>query len=303
MSFIDFKENDEFKFGRFIKKDDETGLTHVLVEDDGTERQITDEMIVVNYETDEYVEFIRRQQKAFDFMKTKPYDFDTKFIENFEKHSFRTQDQLVVKAQDEIRSKELILKDLPDKYHDDIGIRQIKSAVSPELCDKINDIVNKKFESKGKDDCTQLSYGCVNRYELKLKNEGPVAEMINHLHETVIKTEYDTHSITCFVSDPGSKTQPYHRDFAEHDMYCIFVALQDMTHEMGPPVFLPYTNSDAFFDEYFGYMRVGDIIRNSYYEAIIKKGDAILFDVRTLHAGLANNSEIRRNMIAFTYRA
>jgi len=301
MSFIDFKENGEFKIGRFIKKDDETGLTHVSMED-GTEKQITKEMIVIDYQTSEYVEFIRRQQRGYDFMKTKPFDFDNEFIKKFEKHCILTQDELVVQAQDEMRSKEKIIKDLPDKYYDDIGIRQIKNAVSEELCDQINDVVNKKFETRGDDDCTQLSFG-LGRYELKLKNEGPVADMIKHLHDTVIKTDYDTHSITCFVSDPGSKTQPYHRDFAEHDMYCIFVALQDMTHEMGPPVFLPYTNSDVFYENYMRYMRIGDMIKNQYYEATIKKGDAILFDVRLLHAGRGNNSDIRRNMIAFTYRS
>lgn len=300
MSFIDIREGENIISAQFIKKDEDTGLTHVLFEN-GDIKQVSDDMILVNYNTEDYIQLIDRQETTMRLMKEKKSDFSYDFVDKYIKHCHKKLDTIVIKIQDEFRSSVHTIPNLPKKYIPSIGIYGIPNAVPPELCDLVNDVANTKFETKNKDDCTDLSYG-FGRYELKLKEVGPVADMVKHLHETIIKEEYDTHSITCFVSEPGSTTQPYHRDFHESDMYCIFVALQDFTHEMGPPVFLPHTSSDNAFNDYRNTWRIGEVIRQPYYEAIIKKGDAILFDVRTFHAGLKNISNIRRNMFAFTYR-
>ena len=61
-------------------------------------KKITTEMIVIDYQTSEYVEFIRRQQRGYDFMKTKPFDFDNEFIKKFEKHCIQTQDEQIGRA-------------------------------------------------------------------------------------------------------------------------------------------------------------------------------------------------------------
>ena len=50
------------------------------------------------------------------------------------------------------------------------------------------------------------------------------------------------HELSCFISDPGSPSQPIHPDTMFTDqavMYTVFIALQSISADIGSTIFLP----------------------------------------------------------------
>lgn len=294
MVLIDIYENDKLYTAHLLNKKEGTDYTTIVL-DDGTEKDVLDEKILINYNTEDYITLVLRQERAYELYNKQ--GFDKNFIEKYVSNCTKTQDKLVVKIQTEIMNGTINLTDL---QNDNIGVRLIKNAVPKELCDAVNDSVNIHFENRKQNDCEELNYG-EHRYNLKLKQEGVVDEMIKYIDKNIIKRKYKTKTVTCFVSEPGATRQPIHKDFFDHNSFCIFVALQDITEDMGPPVFIPSSNDDTIFNDYIGNLRIGSILYKPKFVATIKKGDAISFDVRTLHAGLENKSIKRRNIMTITY--
>ena len=69
--------------------------------------------------------------------------------------------------------------------------------------------------------------------------------------------------IACLISEPGSRQQPLHPDTGwtkVPPLYACFVALQDVTLEMGPTVFLPGTHTEDAHAVFFG----GEIQQGGY---------------------------------------
>jgi len=126
------------------------------------------------------------------------------------------------------------------------------------------------------------------------------------------------HEFSCLMSDPGSQRQVLHPDTPYVDgrgpvLYTCFIALQDVTLDMGPTVWLPRTHNleahEAFQDT---------IVRTeggeSPKDALIKKTPAVLgtltkgscaiFDSRLLHCGSANRSkdDVSRALFYFSFK-
>ena len=85
-------------------------------------------------------------------------------------------------------------------------------------------------------------------------------------------------------------------------LYTFFIALQDVTFEMGHTVFLPRThipeahilwNTNQKQKEKF-------ISCNTAVESNLKRGDVVIFDSRILHCGTANTSNLQRILFYFT---
>lgn len=85
-------------------------------------------------------------------------------------------------------------------------------------------------------------------------------------------------------------------------LYTFFIALQDVTFDMGHTVFLPRThtpeahllwNSNQNQKEKF-------ISCNKAVESNLKCGDVVIFDSRLLHCGTANKSKLQRVLFYFT---
>lgn len=101
---------------------------------------------------------------------------------------------------------------------------------------------------------------------------------------------YDLGAMTTF---PGSPRQPIHTDFPfqkEAPIYSVYVALQDVTAQMGPTVFLPRTNNARDHNEW----KKGSSTFDAYLQkktpnfALLQKGDLIVYDPLVLHCGAAN---------------
>ena len=116
------------------------------------------------------------------------------------------------------------------------------------------------------------------------------------------------HEFSCLMSDPGSQRQVIHPDTPCIDgkgpvLYTCFVALQDVSTEMGPTVWLPKTNTLQSHEEFKDASTKDELIKKT--PAVLgtlTKGSCAIFDSRTLHCGTANRSEFSRALFYFSFK-
>lgn len=103
------------------------------------------------------------------------------------------------------------------------------------------------------------------------------------------------YELSALISEPGSPRQPVHPDNPHQQvtpLVTVFIALQDITREMGPTNFLPKSNTAAVHAVFNDVPKRDELLQNSHsVVALLKAGDASLFDSRTLHCGGANDRE------------
>ena len=124
------------------------------------------------------------------------------------------------------------------------------------------------------------------------------------------------HELSSLISDPGSMAQPLHPDSPYYPVYAplwtVFIALQDVTPNMGGTVCIPHTHTEAFHQllcqNGSNHQNIKSVLRQSekyqYYRADLNIGDCIVMDSRTFHFGGANHvsSDTRRTLLYFTIR-
>lgn len=122
----------------------------------------------------------------------------------------------------------------------------------------------------------------------------------NLLYNTLVSAlggdDITLYELSALISEPGSPRQPMHPDNPHQEfppLVTVFIALQDITAEMGPTVFIPKSNTaevHAVFND--AVPRRDELLQTSRNVlALLKTGDASLFDSRTLHCGGANDVE------------
>lgn len=130
---------------------------------------------------------------------------------------------------------------------------------------------------------------------------GPSAELYDHV---ALRTE------------PGAARQPLHSDTPYQKvagLFCAFVALQDCSFSMGATMFVPGTHKNtaerrALIDMtgYADGSREAALRSARSRHTLLKAGDAVVFDMRTLHAGTANfaaeDGGKQRLLLALTFR-
>ena len=114
------------------------------------------------------------------------------------------------------------------------------------------------------------------------------------------------------VADPHAPRQPLHPDTAHernagpHVLTC-FLALQDVDDRMGPTVFLPGTHCSESHAAFNAPAETGAkqaLLASAPRQlGTLGRGDAMLFDSRLLHCGSANESDARRVLFYFSFRA
>lgn len=152
-----------------------------------------------------------------------------------------------------------------------------------------------------------------NRWDIKLSDDKPVRMAL----EECVRSMGDALRAACgedaklvelaaLVSDPGSTRQPVHPDTAyrrDPSVYTCFVALQDVDVDMGPTLFIPGTNNAQAHAEFReGLERGGPVLQRPNELGLISRGDATLFDSRTLHCGTENASSRRRVLFYFSFQ-
>jgi hypothetical protein len=220
------------------------------------------------------------------------------------------------------------------------GVLRINNVLSEETADKFREYVLKQqataaAETERDPSLSQAYYGVENerknRCDLQLSllrggygaGEGkefdshPLADALQELlgadgslrpiYEHLVTPTGELYELATVITDPGSMQQTVHADLPFKPIapiYVIFLALQDVNEHMGPTSFLVGTHtpdSDAMFhsDEKEEHLMKADCRL-----ATLKKGDCVLFDARTLHAGNANDLEKgeTRALLNFSFR-
>ena len=119
------------------------------------------------------------------------------------------------------------------------------------------------------------------------------------------------HELSCLMSDSGSQRQVIHPDTPVIEgkkavLYTCFIALQDVTLDMGPTTWLPRTNTmDAHevFRGQSGKEKDDFINKTPAVLGTLSKGSAAVFDSRTLHCGTANRSDKSRALFYFSFKS
>ena len=126
------------------------------------------------------------------------------------------------------------------------------------------------------------------------------------------------HELSCLMSDPGSQRQVIHPDTPHVDgrgpaLYTCFVALQDVTVEMGPTTWLPRTHNRESHERFKdsssgGGGGGGDSLKDDLIKTqpavlgLLSKGSCVVFDSRVLHCGTANLSSKSRALFYFSFK-
>jgi hypothetical protein len=130
------------------------------------------------------------------------------------------------------------------------------------------------------------------------------------IYENLVTTDGEFYELAGIITNPGSYRQTIHPDLPyqkEAPLSVVFLALQDVTEEMGPTSFLLKTNTAQAIDIFdSGDMDAKDeqLINADCRMATLKKGDAVIFDARVLHCGGANDGDhgATRVMLNFSFR-
>lgn len=108
--------------------------------------------------------------------------------------------------------------------------------------------------------------------------------------------------LSCLVTDPGAEQQPLHTD-TERDsdgtpLYTVFVALQDITINMGPTNVCPGTHTQHVLS----YIPGPAVQMWPRTPVTLDRGSALIMDSRLLHCGGANTGS-RRRLLYCTWAA
>lgn len=181
------------------------------------------------------------------------------------------------------------------------GLALLGGALEPALCDALREDVD--FRLREAQDRVRLG-GAKNRFDIKLELAGPAlaaarAVLRNGLFDVlagVATPDAFLCEFGCLVSLPGAERQPVHPDLVwqERPLFTTFVPLQDVHLAMGPTAIIPGTHTPEAHAELCGIDAAShqELLRtrpNHHFEC--RKGDALVFDSRTLHAGGLNDPE------------
>jgi ectoine hydroxylase-related dioxygenase (phytanoyl-CoA dioxygenase family) len=125
------------------------------------------------------------------------------------------------------------------------------------------------------------------------------------------------YELSCLISDPGSERQVIHPDtpvFKDGDpvLYTCFIALQDISVDMGPTTWIPKTHTAAMHNTFKDESSPTSSSDMTGKEQLLRtqpsvlgllpKGCCAIFDSRLLHGGGANTSETSRALLYCSFK-
>ena len=177
------------------------------------------------------------------------------------------------------------------------------------------------------------------RLQRRLPLSAPVREAMRHSLSSlgpVLRSALGPKAVmwelACIVANPGAPHQSFHRDAGEPSqpqpgLFSVFIALQDVTCEMGPTVFIPRTHSDEAMaadqqlreaeERYLaareraiadiGLLADAESAARAYKSMnrapLLRAGDALVYDSRLRHCGSANVCAEPRRIFNFGFAA
>ena len=114
--------------------------------------------------------------------------------------------------------------------------------------------------------------------------------------------------LSVLATEKGADRQVLHPDVAydapHETLYSVFIALQDVTQDMGPTLFVLNSHDKRTHDQLPKTKwteKEFDVLRTkTCAEALLKKGDAVLYNARAFHQG-GENTHGRRALLTLTF--
>jgi Phytanoyl-CoA dioxygenase (PhyH) len=130
---------------------------------------------------------------------------------------------------------------------------------------------------------------------------------LRQVYQEVVTLQGEFYELAAVVTNTGSARQVIHPDLPYRDqppLYVVFLALQDVTEDMGPTSYLLGTHRLAeTAAQFMDPAQKDDLLRNADCRlSLLNKGDAVVFDARILHCGNANVSGNTRALFNFSFR-
>ena len=208
------------------------------------------------------------------------------------------------------------------------GLVFLKSVVPEETCDEIladlnaicdecketygdalrrTDVLLGVGDDNGDDSDDGKINGVKKALEFACKEEGGnirnILSFVEDATEDAVLVE-----LSVLATEKGADRQVLHPDVAydapHETLYSVFIALQDVTQDMGPTLFVLNSHDKQTHDQLpktkwtekeFDVLRTKRAV-----EALLKKGDAVLYNARAFHQGGENTSG-RRALLTLTF--
>ena len=208
------------------------------------------------------------------------------------------------------------------------GLVFLKSVVPEETCDEIlgdlnaicdecketygdalrrTDVLLGVGDDNGDDSGDGEINGVKKALEFACKEEGGnirnILSFVEDATEDAVLVE-----LSVLATEKGADRQVLHPDVAydapHETLYSVFIALQDVTQDMGPTLFVLNSHDKQTHDQLpktkwtekeFDVLRTKRAV-----EALLKKGDAVLYNARAFHQGGENTSG-RRALLTLTF--
>jgi Phytanoyl-CoA dioxygenase (PhyH) len=189
------------------------------------------------------------------------------------------------------------------------GVVRLSNILSASLCDRCTDDINQDLRDaheEGKDhysEETQNNFGNVDssshRWDMYLTNKGaysesmssmlgqsstPLSIVCNDLFEGEDAAVYE---FAALISDLDAQSQRVHADVTFQPkcvVYTVFIAMQDVTREMGPTLFIQGSHTDEAHRS-LRHNREEFLGASIYHQALLNQGDVVIMDARILHCG------------------
>ena len=144
----------------------------------------------------------------------------------------------------------------------------------------------------------------------KALNEALRKSPVGGTIESIFGNEAILHEFSCLMSDVGSQRQVIHPDTPFVDgkgpvLYTCFIALQDVTMDMGPTTWLPRTHTREAHAAFKDAFDKDELIKTQpAVLGLLPKGSCGIFDSRLLHCGTANRSTegLSRALFYFSFK-
>ncbi|MEM1010366.1 MAG: phytanoyl-CoA dioxygenase family protein, partial [Myxococcota bacterium] len=194
------------------------------------------------------------------------------------------------------------------------GVARVDQVVDINLCDELRSLL---LQQRDANISNPLQFAkCLlshQRWDMLLDFDHPLKrdalrQLLNELGPTlsnILGKDATLHEWACLISAPGSHRQNIHPDHSfQSTALCLtcFVALQPVSKDMGPTVWIPQSHSSREVHDQFQRVRVEDVLvgvspkdlllrQRPNQVGLLRKGACAVFDSRLLHGGTANTSE------------
>jgi len=209
------------------------------------------------------------------------------------------------------------------------GVVRVNRCLPPAECAALADHVERALradlalvQSHQLDPLTRFSslLSSSNRWDYKLPLDDAVLGALKHMFsrssaadgvlgpalDRVLSDRAELFELAAFYTAPGASRQVVHADtlFTKQPvLFTVAMALQDVTEEMGPTLFLPGTHTKEMHKKFDGARTKDTLLLTTPHKlSLLRAGDVSVYDSRTLHCGTENRSDRRRILLYTTWK-